>query len=526
MINPYLSLVLQQTPRILTQIDRDPDSPTYGCCDRNFWHYKIRDFSSAILQQAGLGLAYLYCYNRPENPYYQKQEIKDIAIATVSYWQKIQHTDGSFDEYWPSERSIPATVFSLYAVCEIAKLFHLSHPSLLRSIRKSAQFLTKNSENNALNQEISSMCALYNASIVLNSPTLRKEAEKKRSKLMTLQNSEGWFAEYGGADIGYLTVSLNFMAEYYLLSNNQQAKESCIKMINFLQYFVHPDGSLGGDYGSRNTEYFLPAGWEISSSFHLLSKSIIKKILPYLEQDFSVDDRYLTHYIFSSFAKAMILFQPQKQPSSQLPHERSSTQYFPHAGLYIHSNTKYYAITALSKGGVTVIFDKKNKRRLLNDCGYRAINTKNIAVTNWTNKEYYCHFNNTASHAPQITLQTSFYQAKFHIPTSLQHLALRIASRLLRKKIIDIMKKKLILPSKREPITLQRTITFYPEKITINDIINAQKVIATIKNSEGLSLRYCPSSRFYQTSMLQRARYFFEQHNVRKTSNKKTVFIQ
>ncbi len=40
-------------PRILTQLDRDPTSSTYGCADRNWWHYKIRDFPSIILQQAG-----------------------------------------------------------------------------------------------------------------------------------------------------------------------------------------------------------------------------------------------------------------------------------------------------------------------------------------------------------------------------------------------------------------------------------------------------------------------------------------
>ena len=41
----------RQLPRVLTQMDRDPDSPTRGNFDRYGWHYKIRDFSSAILQQ-------------------------------------------------------------------------------------------------------------------------------------------------------------------------------------------------------------------------------------------------------------------------------------------------------------------------------------------------------------------------------------------------------------------------------------------------------------------------------------------
>ena len=44
----------RQLPRILTQFCRDPNNSAYGCADRNWWHYKIRDFPSIILQQAAL----------------------------------------------------------------------------------------------------------------------------------------------------------------------------------------------------------------------------------------------------------------------------------------------------------------------------------------------------------------------------------------------------------------------------------------------------------------------------------------
>ena len=49
-------LARRQLPRILTQICRDPNSSSFGCFDRNWWHYKIRDFPSVILQQAGLSI--------------------------------------------------------------------------------------------------------------------------------------------------------------------------------------------------------------------------------------------------------------------------------------------------------------------------------------------------------------------------------------------------------------------------------------------------------------------------------------
>ncbi len=45
-LESHLRLHLQ---RLLGAMDRDPDSPTYGCFDRGFWHYKAQDWSSAIL---------------------------------------------------------------------------------------------------------------------------------------------------------------------------------------------------------------------------------------------------------------------------------------------------------------------------------------------------------------------------------------------------------------------------------------------------------------------------------------------
>ena len=53
MINKDLFVreALAQIPKILTLLDRNPHSPTYGCFDRNFWHYKIIYFPSGMSQE-------------------------------------------------------------------------------------------------------------------------------------------------------------------------------------------------------------------------------------------------------------------------------------------------------------------------------------------------------------------------------------------------------------------------------------------------------------------------------------------
>ena len=42
-IDLYCTNILTKSQRIFTALDRDPNSPTFGCFDRDFWHYKIRD---------------------------------------------------------------------------------------------------------------------------------------------------------------------------------------------------------------------------------------------------------------------------------------------------------------------------------------------------------------------------------------------------------------------------------------------------------------------------------------------------
>ena len=71
-------------------------------------------------------------------------------------------------------------------------------------------------------------------------------------KLKGLWNDEGWIEEYGGADIGYLTLSLHYLTniDEELLSEKETWIEAIIK---FLSNFFHLDGSIGNFYGSRGS---------------------------------------------------------------------------------------------------------------------------------------------------------------------------------------------------------------------------------------------------------------------------------
>jgi hypothetical protein len=103
-----------QWPRVLTQMDRDPGSPTYGCFDRNYWHYKIRDFPSSILQQGVFTVDALRCGllgGSAASP----AVLEDWCAAAVNALERQVNSRGAVDEYYPFEHSYPSAAFALYA---------------------------------------------------------------------------------------------------------------------------------------------------------------------------------------------------------------------------------------------------------------------------------------------------------------------------------------------------------------------------------------------------------------------------
>src|SRR3954451_16707197 len=134
-------------PRLLSLQDRNPFSPTYGSFHRLYWLDKSLDFPDAMAQFAVQALALVYANDFPGNPYYHQPKIRDWIVAGLDYWARIQHTDGSFDEYYPYERGwVGPTGFSLYAAIEAYRVVRDEVPPEIadrvrRAIRHAAEFV-------------------------------------------------------------------------------------------------------------------------------------------------------------------------------------------------------------------------------------------------------------------------------------------------------------------------------------------------------------------------------------------------
>lgn len=504
----YIDFINKTVPKVLTQVDRDRHSPTYGCCDRNFWHLKIRDFSSAILQQTGLSLALLATIPYPGNLFYDREDVKDWAKATVYYWAKIQLRDGSFNEYYPYEHGFPPTAFSLYSSCEIYKRLNMDVPQLVKAFSRTGRYLASHRETQACNQEMASITALYSLYTVTKEEWILSAVDKKLLLLLKYQSEDGFFPEYGGADIGYLSVFFDMMAEYYWLSQDERVKNPLKRILLFLSYFIHPDKTVGGEYGSRNTTYFLPNGLEVMRQLgHAEAEAARDWLLEDAEKTGffmdSVDDRYCSHYLLHSFLRALekaLLGREKNVEKKELPFNLKNNTYFEDAGFWVYSESleskiPIYMIVGARKGGVLKLYC--GEEQAFADFGYR-VNYGNgkIAVTNWQDPSYVIYKKENT-----LTISGRFNLVTLKVGTPFLHFGLRIVAFIAGNKIIRLLKKKIILVDKHTDIIFRRKITIQNERLQIEDEIQSAHPIC-LEGADNTSVRHVASGKFFSISDL------------------------
>jgi len=160
--------------------------------------------------------------NYDNNPYYNSEDILKFINGGVNFWCKIQRKNGSFDEWYPYEGSFVATAFSTCAISEVLLLLKekiANFDNSLRCIKKAVDFLSKNVDYTACNQEAGAILAIYNCYLLTSESKYRDLAYKRLNDLSKLQKEEGWFPEYGGPDIGYLSLTIDYLAKVYEKSN-------------------------------------------------------------------------------------------------------------------------------------------------------------------------------------------------------------------------------------------------------------------------------------------------------------------
>ena len=497
----YVGFIKRHMPRLLSQVNRDADLITYGSCDRNYWHQSIRDFSSAILQQACLSLALVWRTDFPGNIWYGSANVREWAAAALRYMGKIQLPDGSFNEYYPNEHSFPATAFNLFAGCRAYRLLELGDEEVLATLGRAADWLCAHDETKTCNQQAAAIAGLYRFYGMTGRREILEAAERKLEALLALYSQEGWFPEQGGADIGYSSVTLDMLTEVYEESGDGRLRSVLGGMVDFLSHFVHPDGTIGGEYGSRNTVYFLPSGLETCVRLGIRRETASAMIDRLFGKDAgesfmdSVDDRYLSHYVMHSFLRALAGYTPRKPSPEKLPYETIHSRYYPEAGLMTRCTGAYYAVVSLRKGGLVKVY--RGDEEVLNDCGYRVPWGKGrTAVTNWLNPDL---AGRCEGDSLEISGRMTLVKPRTQNPR--YHVLLRLAALVRGARLRDDIKRMTIFQKASCSVRFARKVTFLPDGVRIRDTIDNPTGRAVLR-APNVSLRLVASAKFFSRSDL------------------------
>jgi len=255
-----LDKALAQVPRVLGFIDREASSLTYGCSDRDYWHYKTVDFVNARYQEAARLLALCYVTPSPKNRFYQNPSIKTWALAACEFWAQNRHGDGSVDESFPRERHFCATAFSLHAIIETYLLLNEIPRSSLSS---SAEFIDHQSNPDVSNQAACAAAALYGMWQLSKQERWRLKAEAKIDSLLKQQLENGTFNEYGGFDLGYDTITLSLLADLHQRCGRDDVHTAAVRLAHVLDGYLDHNGYFDNKDMSRRTQFVYPYGFSV-----------------------------------------------------------------------------------------------------------------------------------------------------------------------------------------------------------------------------------------------------------------------
>jgi hypothetical protein len=381
----YAEKALSQIPRLLSLQDRNPLSPTYGSFHRRYWLDKVDDFPDGLTQFGVHSLALVYACDFPNNPYRDQPKLRDWIVAGMEYWAKIQHSDGTFDEFYPCERGwVGPTAFTTYAVIDAFNLLKARNDMapepesrILQAIRKAAESIGQgeSEEDKLANHHAMACLALWKSYRLLGEGEIRAAFERIWGGfLRDYQHEEGWSLEYAGVDPGYLSATISFLGKTYKDHPTEEMGEVLRKAVDFASYFVYPNGYYGGSVGSRQTLHFYPHGFEILAAEMPLAASVAERMLRGLADGGLVPpeimaDRYFLYRI-PEFLLSYLDYAARPEHLARLPYEREPfRRYFAGARVFAASTERKYLLVNLAKGGVVKLFDVPTETLLYNDCG-------------------------------------------------------------------------------------------------------------------------------------------------------------
>lgn len=377
----YDRAILYEAPRLFSMIDRSPSSPTAGSGDRTHWSWKFTDFAGTRFQESACVAAYLWATAIEASPYYKSAALLSWIELILLNWVGRQHADGSFDEAYPYERALAATAFTSFYVAEAVELLG---PALSASCRseteralvRAGEWLIANDETHGFlsNHLAAAAAALMNIALLTREERFRQRSQYFVEKIKKHQSPEGWYEEYGGADPGYQTHGLFYLARLQQKTRDSELLRSMQRACEFQRDFIHPDGSLGGEYTSRNTQTYYPAAFEMLApscgAASWISKTMREHVCSGRVADLRGVDSYNYLVFLNNFTFAARALRNPGTSTSLPDPPLPGLRHYPLAGLVRREGSGRIVWVGTRKGGVVKVFDQERKRLVYSDCGW------------------------------------------------------------------------------------------------------------------------------------------------------------
>lgn len=517
----YALQALDQIPRLLGNLDRNPYSPTYGCFHRDYWLDKTSDFPDAVRQFGVHALALIYKHDFPGNIFFGQDKIFAWTVASLDYWANIQHKDGSFDEFYPYERGwVGPTAFTTFTAIEALDLLGDETPPAIvervrESIRRAAYFIAagQREEDHLANHHAMACLAVWRAYRLLDDSNLRDGYERLWDGFLGYHNhDEGWSYEYDGVDPGYLSAVVSFLSKIYQDNSEPAIYDVIRESVEFCAYFVYPDGFYAGSLGSRNTLHFYPHGFEIMADKLPMAAAVADAMLHSLADSKLVppkimSDRYV-FYRVPEFLQSYIDYHQRPNELPPLPYQRTGIcEYFPRSQISARSSERHYMIANLAKGGVLKVFNRQDGHLLINDCGLIGqLDDGRVVTSQWIDPEYQC----------QADLHGWEVSGNMHaVPsnklfTPVKNLLFRFALVILgwhpsfSHSLKGRIRKALVLGRRPVPVRFRRRLKVEDEVITLIDdlYLDANVRFTALSTGDEFFVRYVPQSRYFQSQEL------------------------
>lgn len=524
----YLDVALADVPRLLGAIDRNPFRPTYGCLDREFWHYRTASFASGMYQEGVLALALVFAHRLPGNRWFGSPRVRELAVAGIGFAARSSHQDGSCDDYYPFERALGAAVFSLVACARAYQVLGLDDPELIAWLERRARWVARHGESGRLaNHHALAALGLLHVAQITGKGAYREAADERLRTVLAWQHEEGWFEEYGGADPGYQTVTIDCLAKWRGATGDRRADEPLKRAVRFARLFLHPDDSYGGEYGSRGTYHYYPHGMELLARENAdaadLADGYLRGLSPFpaaWRQAHLSDDRLVVHRP-ANMIEAYLDWSPERPPAEE--EGLGPVQaVLPGAGMIVRRDGPRHTIVSAARGGVFKHFD--GDRPPVTDAGL-ILETADgrVAVSQMHEKRGQNYFPGgwagKKSSDPFFTVSGPLVWASFETATPLKqaifHAGMCLVGRWCRGLVRRLLQRRLITGRRTAPIRLTRTFEFLdpPEDglatgttLRVTDVIELLRPRVRVRRmafGTDHQAAYVAASGVYQESVLR-----------------------